>query len=440
MKLISTLSLIVILLCHHVVAQKSSPPNNYQIQLALSDSIWNVSVELSGNVSYDYERQMNYLLFNSDLSIDEFLCNEHSSSYLLQNDTLFFTASSSFNNIKLTYSLNSILSNANTPNTQFFLERFIRWYPLLYDQFSNYKVTITLPGNYFVQACSKECRRHVQGNIIHYEYKLFDEDFPIFISKDGIYDTLSLTKWKSTLSFYYIRERPRFLSMDAEGNKIFTSDSLQKDSLIHIIAYRTMDAFRWYNENLWKLPRRTIRIVETLENQGVGFDRFILAGRSMINLELWNEMQFSHEAVHSWIGSHTLYVQEGKFFMGESVAEFVNWLYYKSWAGDKAFEKLIDDMQNLTYYTNIEYFTTDFQTILSLRKSTAQPYNDLYFYIKGPLFVYEFYKLIGEEKLFQIIRYIYKPRNRFAHYSLWESAVKKFHCEDEWRQVTTKHL
>jgi aminopeptidase N len=161
---------------------------------------------------------------------------------------------------------------------------------------------------------------------------------------------------------------------------------------------------------------------------GVGLGNFILMDRILVNREAVDKYSLSHEIVHLWLGIHTEYLSKGKFFLGESIPEYVNLLFYESWAGENLFENAIREKTELTYSSG-NFFTVSYEQVLNQRKGSAK--SDGIIYDKGPQFVHEFRKMVGKEKLLKIIRETYSPPNHFVTIQDLENNIKKNGC---WAQ------
>ena len=117
--------------------------------------------------------------------------------------------------------------------------------------------------------------------------------------------------------------------------------------------------------------------------------------------------------------------------MGESINEYVNLLYYESWAGKEALENAIQDKINLKF-GDAPYYTVTFEQVLNERNGNSQ-YDIIY--NKGVAFIHEFRKMIGKEKLLKIIRETYSVPNHFITLKDFENNIKANGCWNEYLKL-----
>jgi hypothetical protein len=214
---------------------------------------------------------------------------------------------------------------------------------------------------------------------------------------------------------------------------VFVSDSTQIDSLLSISINRSIAAIEWYNANLWQKEIKTLSFVETgILGLGAGLGSFILMDRMLMNMEAIDKYAISHELSHIWLGIHTEYLAKGKFFMGESIPEYINLMYYESWAGNDAFEKAIQDKIILTLF-EVPFYTVTFEQVLNQRKGSTQA--DEIIYHKGVAFVHEFQKMIGKDKLLKIVRETYSVPKHFVTLKDFENSIKANDCWNEYLKL-----
>lgn len=427
-------------------AQKSKTWK-YDINIELIDST--LLVNLSIKTTKSYTGKKDFLLFNRYIQIEEALLDDRPVKFTRSNDTLYFD---SFLKNEMTLLMKYKISCSLTEyskvlasygdsiyaypilfdTSQIFCERFRKWYPVLYDNFSDYKVTITVPNTNKVFAYYPEIScKDIDGKNV-YSYSCYDEDFPFFITQSDIFQPKKIIQHNKThFEFYFLPRSRRLLSV-LDKKPIYLSDSQKIDSLMNVIINRSIAAIDWYNAKLWKQQIDTLRFIETgILGLGICMNSFILIDRSLMNMEVLDNYAFSHEIGHLWIGNHTEYLTKGKYFLGESIDEYVNLLYYESWAGESAFEKAIQDKINMKY-CEIPFFTVSFEQVLNQRNGNLQ---SEVIYNKGVVFVHEFRKMIGIEKLVKIIRETYSTPNHFVTLKDFENNIKANGCWNEYLKL-----
>jgi len=422
-------------------------PWKYNINIELVDSSLLVNIDLKISNTEVGERR--FLLFNRYIQIKEASMNGLPMKFERSNDTMYiesvkkqdmhllmkyeipFSVAES-SKIKAAYSDSTYIYPIEFDTSQIFCERFYKWYPVLYDNFSDYNVTITIPENYKAFAYFAETRIETLKGKNVYSYNCNDEDFPLFITPDR-FQTHKEIRHNNTWLDYYFLPRPRRLVAIAGNKPVFISERTQIDSLLNVIINRSVTAIEWYNKNLWKKEIKTINFVETgILGLGVGLGNFILMDRILMNREAVDNYALSHEIAHLWLGIHTGYLARGKFFMGESITEYVNLLFYESWAGDDAFEKAIQEITSLKY-SDTPFYTVNFEQVLNQRKGDSRA--DDIIYAKGVAFVYEFQKMIGRDKLLKIVRETYDVPDHFVTLKDFESKIKANNCWNEYLKL-----
>jgi len=294
-------------------------------------------------------------------------------------------------------------------------------------------VTILVPKTHKVFAYYPETNYKEIDGKIEYSFSCFDEDFSFFITPINIFYQHKVIQHNNIIFEFYFLPRPRRLVSIKENKPVFVSDSIQIDSLLSISVNRSIAAIEWYNANLWKKEIKTLSFVETgILGLGAGLGSFILMDRMLMNMEAIDKYAISHELSHIWLGIHTEYLAKGKFFMGESIPEYINLMYYESWAGNDAFEKAIQDKINLTLF-DVPFYTVTFEQVLNQRKGDSHA--DEIIYHKGVAFVHEFQKMIGREKLLKIVRETYSSPNHLVTLIDFENRVKANDCWNEYLKL-----
>lgn len=441
-------SIIQIFYCINLQAQSSeTEPWKYNINVELKDSI--LSVDLNIKITAIDNRKENFLLFNRYIQIKKASIDGRPVKFSRSNDTLYFLPfQSNKMNLSMKYEISCSISEYSKiiasysdstfaypilfDSSQLFLERFNKWYPVIYDNFSDYNVIVTVPKTHKVFAYYPETAFKSTDEKGFYSYNCFDEDFPLLITQSDIFQEKKVIQHKNTYFEFNFLPRNRQLLAVIDKKPVFISDSTQIDSLLNVSINRSIGALCWYNENLWTRQIDTLRFVETsIFGLGACMNSFILMDRSLMNMEVLDNYALSHEIGHLWIGIHTEYSAKGKYFLGESINEYVNLLYYESWAGENAFKNAIQDKINIKYF-DVPYFTVTFEQVLNQRNGHLQ--TEL-IYNKGVVFVHEFRKMIGKEKLLKIIRETYSAPNHFVTLKDFENSIKANGCWNEYLKL-----
>lgn len=440
---------IFIFSCIRLKAQKTeNEPWSYKINIELNDS--SLLVNLNIKFTKTKTGQKDFFLFNRYIQIEEALLDEEPLIFTRSNDTLRFeTFQKKEMTLFMKYRIPCSLTESSKviasysdsiyaypvlfDTSQIFCERFNKWYPVLYDNFSNYKVTILVPKTHKVFAYYPETNYKEIDGKIEYSFSCFDEDFSFFITPINIFYQHKVIQHNNIIFEFYFLPRPRRLVSIKENKPVFVSDSIQIDSLLSISVNRSIAAIEWYNANLWKKEIKTLSFVETgILGLGAGLGSFILMDRMLMNMEAIDKYAISHELSHIWLGIHTEYLAKGKFFMGESIPEYINLMYYESWAGNDAFEKAIQDKINLTLF-DVPFYTVTFEQVLNQRKGNSKA--DEIIYHKGVAFVHEFQKMIGKDKLLKIIRDTYSVPKHFVTLKDFENSIKANDCWNEYLKL-----
>jgi len=447
-KLILFSIIILSFYCKSLQAQKPYiKPWNYNINIELKDSTLWVNLCIKGTMTENWQK--NFLLFNRSIQINEASLNDKPLKYVRSNDTLYFEtlqnnkmtlsmqyeipcSMSGYSKAVATYGDSTYAYPVRFDTSQIFCERFNKWYPVLYDNFSYYNVTISVPKTHKVFAYYPEtCCKRIDGKDV-YLYNCFDEDFSYLITQTNIFQEKKVIEHNKTYFEFNFLPRNRRLLSFTDKKPIYITDSKQIDSLYNVVINRSTKALEWYNTNLWQKQIDTLRFIETgILGLGVCMNSFILIDRSLMNMEAIDNYAFSHEIGHLWIGFHTEYLAKGKYFLGESINEYVNLLYYESWAGDSAFENAIRDKINMRY-SDEPFFTVTFEQVLNQRNGNLQ-YELIY--SKGVVFVHELRKMIGKEKLLKIIRETYSVPNHFVTLKDFENSIKANGCWNEYLKL-----
>lgn len=448
-KLLISIGIFTLILTSTILKAQNSgtKPWEYNLNIEFKDTILYVNVNLKAYKVTNWDK--NFFLFNRYIKIEKALLNDKPLSYTRSNDTLYFKSSNSDElNIFMYYEIPCSLSAsskiikthgdsvfaypAQLDTNQLFCERYSKYYPVIYDNFSTYKVNITIPKTYKLYAEYYENKNELLETKKVYTFNFFDEDLRFFITKSDIFQFKKGIKNNDTYcEFYFLPKDKRLLSVKNKTPKYIT-DLNRMDSLYNVIVNRSAQAIQWYNKNLWQQNIDTLKFVETgILGLGVNLRSFILFDRSLMNMEAIGNHAFSHEIGHLWIGYNVQYLSKGFYFLSESLDEYTNLLFYESWAGETAFENAIKNKINMQY-SNKQFFTASFEQVLNQRNG------DLKFeliYNKGVVFAHEFRKMIGKKKFLQIIRdTCYKP-DGYITLTDFENSIKKNGCWDEYLKL-----
>ncbi len=416
-------------------AQNSIKINNYDLDLRLQDSI--IDIKLTIVAENFKEENLSYFLLNDYIKFSHAALNGKKLNYVQKNDTMFFSTQETILKFdfhyKIAYPLkkDSLSTIILCDTNQLILERSCRWYPVLYDNFAHYKATVSIPNTYiafaYVPADNVQLNKHT--NI--YSFKLYDEDIPLLITKSNIFQRKNAQYNNVDFNFYILPQAKRLIDV-VNGKPVYTTDPHQIDSLWNAIVNRSVEAFKWYNTNLWELKTHNINFVETsIFGIAMGMGNVIIMDRGLINMETIGNTLLAHEICHLWLGIHTLYNAKGRCFMGESIPEYVNLMFYESWAGQDAFEKALQENPEW----NFPDLRITFEQLLNQRHNTGEPWAAFVIYVKGPAFVHEFRKLIGKEKLLKIIRETYSVPNQFITLEDFEEKIKENGCWNEYLKL-----
>lgn len=425
---------------------------SYFLDIDLKDSCISIIATLHFSASNrDYDSV--FLLFNECAKIKKITLGDESLPCLLQEDTLrFFLRNNEdailhmeyefphsmfIDTVTVGYSMRMVNCSRDPflyNHWQLLLERYHRWYPLLYDNFADFQVSIRVPIHYRVFAFLPADNIQKSKDKSIYYYTLYDEDFPLFITQSEIYKRDSILRNNTLFNFYYIPNKKRFLEKN-ENQYLFTNEQHKIDSLFQTMYSRSIEAFFWYSENLWLQDIKEVNIIETtLSGMGLGLGNFILVDDNIINNDFLYKTKISHEISHLWLGLHTKYQEVGRYFLSESIPEYVNLLFFESWAGEEAMEKTILNHKDFKEWRNPPQITVSFNDVLNRRKDGSE--TDLFIiYSKGPVFLHEFRKLIGKDKFLKIIIDTYMPKNDLINLSDFEENIKRNGCWEEYLKL-----
>lgn len=174
----------------------------YIINIEYKDST--LFINLSFRAKKTETGQKNFFLFNRCISLNEALPDETPLAYRRSNDTLYYESpghnettlfmryeipcsATGYNNIVNAYGDCIFSYPVQFDTSQLFCERFNKWYPVLYDNFSDYEVNITVPNTHKVFAYYPETECTETDGKMTFSYHCFDEDFPFFITPTGIF-------------------------------------------------------------------------------------------------------------------------------------------------------------------------------------------------------------------------------------------------------------
>lgn len=421
-------------LCIESQAQNPIKINNYDFDITLQDSI--IDIKLSIVAEKYKDSSHSYFLLNDSIKLSYATLNGKKLKYVQKNDTLFFSTQTTklkFDfNYRITFSSkeNSSCNVVHCDTNQLLFERSRRWYPVLYDNFTHYSVMLSIPNAHmaFAYVPADSIRPNKRANV--YYFKSYDEDFPLLITKSNIFQHQRFRSNNVDFNFYIIPRTRRLIDV-VNNSPVYTTDQDKIDSLWNTMMKRSINAFEWYNTHLWDLKTNNLNFIEaSIFGTAMGMGNFITMDRALINMETIDNSAFAHEISHLWLGIHTLYNAKGKFFIGESIPEYVNLMFYESWAGQDAFEKAVRDNPKWEESDII----VNFEQVLNQR-NTDETWATAVIYRKGPAFVHEFRKLIGKDKLLKIIRETYSIPNHFITLEDFEEKIKENDCWNEYLKL-----
>jgi len=418
-------------------SQNTISINEYTIAVILQDT----ALSIDASLSIENCKQQSYMLFNSDISDYVLRTNDNNFNYIHKNDTLFINSSIDSVRLNIAYNIpwdrdtcliveDELQRIRKSDEFQVFFERYYRWYPLLYDNFSNYKLSVTTNSSFGVFAYTSADSIISSGNRKTYFYNFYDEDIPFLISKLDVFNYKTI-KYKGTnFNFYFLENTKRLL--EVKNNKpIFTVDSIKVDSINNHIYNRCIRITQWYQNNLKQKEIKNIDFIESTSPHmgGFGLNNLIYLNTQMINYDLYYKYQISHEIGHIWLGLNTKYKEVGRNFMSESINEYVNLLLYEDFFGKQEFDKLLKK----EFISSSSHFSCSLKEVLNIRKNfnlnnQEQVNIDVLIYKKGPLFLNEFRNKIGKEIFLKIINDTYTQEKKLITLSDFESNIKKHNC------------
>lgn len=415
-------------------AEKNCSIKEYFFKIDLNDSIIHIDLQINLNSVNN-----NYLLFNSLIDKYNIETNDSSFKYIHRNDTLYFQSSIDTLSLKINYSITwrnkGFLDNAfvKSDSVQIFFERYYKWYPLLYNNLSNFHLLAEVPEEMHVFSYVSYDIVNTFNGTTSYTFNLFDEDIPILISKRNIFDEYEKRKEGIDFNFYFNKGQKRLLKVE-NGRPVFSTDSADIDSINMILVNRCIDVFNWYNSIFWKKELKSVNFIESSNSNmgGFGLNSLIYLTTKMINYDLYYKYQISHEIGHLWFGLNTKYDTIGRDFMSETINEYVNLLYYKYNLGDTLYNKLIMEQ----FITASSDYTCSFNDVLLAKKVLNNSVNpDVLIYLKGPLFLIKLGEKIGEDKMINIIRDTYNQRKKLLTISDFEKNIRKYKSWQEYQSL-----
>ncbi len=411
-------------------SQNSISISKYTIDINLQDT----SISIDASLSIVNNKQQSYLLFNSDIFNYELKTNDINFIYVHKNDTILFISKIDTIRLNIKYDIpwyringDNLQAIRKSDKFQVFFERYYKWYPLLYDNFSNFKLSINTDNSFGVFAYTSADSIISTENRKTYFYNLYDEDFPFLISKLDVFNNKTI-KYKGTnYNFYFLKNTKRLL--EVKNNKpIFTFDSIKVDSINNHIYNRCINITQWYQTNLKQKEIKNIDFIESTSTNmgGFGLNNLIYLNTQMINYDLYYKYQISHEIGHIWIGLNTKYKEVGRGFMSESINEYVNLLLYEDFFGKQEFDKLLKQ----EFILSSSHFTCSLNDVLKIHKNfnlinQEQVNIDVIIYKKGPLFLNEFRNKIGKEMFLKIINDTYTQEKKLITLNDFERSIKK---------------
>lgn len=430
-----------------VLAQKPEAGTwSYTLHLQLTDTLLQVDVAINLPANHN---SSTWMLFNRHIGLHDVTLNGAPAGFHRAGDTLVVdTPADEATTLQMNYTFhrseagswsdgaanagNPAVAPAESNNTQIFLERFHKWYPVVYNNFAEYLISVVVPSTHVVYGWHRETGRDKAGDNTVYRYHCTDEDVPLFITRGDIFEAARQVDHNGThFEFRFLPRDKRLLAV-SDNKPVYATNPAQIDSLLQSTTTNALLAFDWFQANLWFQETDTVRVVESsIFGLAVGMKNCIVIDRSLMSMEALDGYALSHELGHLWIGIHTLYQAKGKFFLGESVNEYVNLLSYKSRAGSAAFEQAIRNKAELRY-SEKPFFKARFDQVLNQGRGEGQ--FEL-IYNKGVVFMHEFCNRIGQQKLLSIIKGTYSRPNHFVTLSDLENQIRQHGCWDQYLEL-----
>lgn len=278
-----------------------------------------------------------------------------------------------------------------------FLRREDRWYPLWYDDLAVWKLKTRVPRGYHVLSV---------GNLVGDKFFLnqaqfiWESEVPLPTFPLIIFSTSHFTKtvkniYGKPINFY-------FSSKDTVTNNDIIS--------------RICEAFKFYNELLGEYPHAQLTFVEIPRIQFVqSLSSIIMAGDIFIRyfskgLNEWP----THELAHQWNGSGIFIKSDsrGRWFMEESLSEYLHLMYIEKTQGEKSLKKALEE--KLKKYDSVAETDKD-RPLMDIKYLTKE--NSIIIYKKGPYIIHKIRNKIGDSNWLKFLREIYKHYNgRFFTY------------------------
>jgi hypothetical protein len=426
--------------------------HDYRMEIAINNPV----IDIVADITMSASSKKSFLLFNECVQIKRILLNNQEFKYTFINDTMFFELHRSNATLHVEYSIpecitfqsiqeDSIVHGqhcnrflpASQNHFQVLFERYYRWYPLLYNNWANYQVKVVVDDTCQAFGYIPEDSISVTTGKSYYYYNLYDEDFPFFVTSSIPYrKTIIQADSVTTFNFYFLLSPKRFLKRVEESYPFaFTEDPHQKDSLLDVVMQRCVKAFQWYSQVLWKQDIVHINIIETsMGDVGFGLNSMIVVNPDMINWDILHQSSLPHEIGHLWVGQHTEYESKGKYFLGESVNEYIDCLFYEFLTNEEALDRKILDYKYFSDYKNPPQISVSFDEILQSRKHVSDITNDI-LYSKGPVFLHEFRRMIGKEKFLQIVKDTYSKAYKFVNLKDFERSIKRNKCYKAYKML-----
>ncbi|MBU0487337.1 MAG: hypothetical protein KKA07_04920 [Bacteroidetes bacterium] len=296
-----------------------------------------------------------------------------------------FVNNSSVTNIDLDYSLPT---DSFTFGGVLMMRRENRWYPLKYDDFFSMKLTMSLPDDYLVFSTGDDLSKPPAGKMVQH---IFQSDaaisIPLIVAKESLFTAHTEAIGEKTLKFY-------FSSSDAE-----VAQKIRKEII---------SSFAFYSEFIGKYNLSDLCMIEIPDSRVMfvqSLPGLIILGAPFVDYYRKGYSNWpAHEVAHQWWGSGLLVNSTitGRWFMEESITEYLSALYTHDAFGEDSLTRKIESYKLASQSMD----KSKENAIIDIEVLNSQE-NGIAIYQKGALVLHALRKLIGDEEFAKLIAKFY---------------------------------